>query len=111
MILFRHRGQHYLKGSAWVPLWATLNFAGGKLLEQFGPGLWGVGSFAVMLLASAATVGANLVLLATLIRVRRFYEKGPRKGGKLHFCHACGTGYERAAHRCPTCGVAMERPA
>ncbi|HYG56625.1 MAG TPA: hypothetical protein VD902_00960 [Symbiobacteriaceae bacterium] len=103
MILFRSGGRFYLKGTAWVPAWATLNFAGGKLLEEFGPGLWGVGGLAVMLVATLATLAANLVLITTLLSVRRYYGSAPRKGGKLHFCHTCGAGYERAAHTCPAC--------
>ncbi|HYF96123.1 MAG TPA: hypothetical protein VD969_28275 [Symbiobacteriaceae bacterium] len=111
MVLFRTRGRHFLRGNAWMPVWATLNFAGGELLEEYGPGLWGVGGLIVILLASAATVAANLVLLVTLVRVRGFYGGALRRGGRLHFCHACGTGYERVAKKCPACGVRKQRPA
>lgn len=109
MVLFRSKGHYFLKGSAWVPMWATLNFAGGKFLENYGQGLWGVGGLVVMLVASMATLSANLVLLVTLVRVKRFYTAALRKGGRFHFCHACGTGYERVAKACPACGTKKQR--
>lgn len=109
MILFRIRGHYYLKGSAWVPFWAVLNFVGGKFLEVYGPGLWGVGGMLIMLVASMATLGANLMLLVALARVKRFYGGAPRAGGRFHFCHACGAGYEKQARRCPACGTRRQR--
>jgi hypothetical protein len=93
MVLYRQGDQHFLRGSTWVPVWATLNLAGGKLLEWYGPGLWGVGGLVVMFVSTMATVGANLLLVVTLLRVARFYAGAPRPGGKLHFCYKCGIGY------------------
>lgn len=111
MILFRTRGHYFLRGSLWVPIWTTLNLIGGKMLELYGLGLLGAGGLVVMIIATMATLMANLVLLITLLVVRRYYAGPARKGRWLHFCHACGTGYQRGAWRCPTCGVRKEKSA
>ncbi|HWI60720.1 MAG TPA: zinc ribbon domain-containing protein [Symbiobacteriaceae bacterium] len=111
MIIFRVKGCHFMKGSLWMPLWATLNLGGSKLLEEFGEGLWGLGGMIVMLIVSMATIASNLALLVALIRVQRFYRSPGKRGGRFHFCHACGTGYERWAKVCPACGARKQRVA